>query len=155
MTAHPVLLCCLFFPSLQLEGLSFAAHQKASLLTPSIPDAACDGQPCFRDSLSPVHWQGWQGPQVFATMLRSGFSPVASSEKTSATKVHLPWVLGCLLHPHPAQQLSLPLQKEICNAEVAHLHRVAREAVVWVSHPAPQKCCCRGVINIPVAHVPC
>lgn len=69
-------------------------------------------------------------------MLRSDFLPVVSSEKTSIPKVPLPWVLGCLLHPHPAQKLRLPLRKELCNAEVAHLHRVATEAVVWVSHPA-------------------
>lgn len=46
-------------------------------------------------------------------------------------------------------------QKELCNAEVAHLHQVATEVVVLVSHPAPQKACLRRVINIPIAHVPC
>lgn len=85
----------------------------------------------------------------------SVFLPVASTKKNSIREVSLPWVLGCLLHPHPAQQPGLPLQKELRNAEVAHLHRVATEAVVWVSHPAPQKSCHRGVINIPVAHVSC
>lgn len=63
---------------------------------------------------------------------------MANSEQSSISQVPLPWVLGCLLHPDPAQQLTLPLQKELLNAEVAHLHQVATEAVVWVNHPAPR-----------------
>lgn len=152
--AHPIHLRCLVLRPLQLGGLACAAHQKASPLTLSVSDVACNGQPCIWYSLSPVHRQGSQGTPVFGMMLRSDFLPVASNEKTSNPEVLLPWVLRCLLHPHPSRQLSLPLQKELCNAEVAHLHRVATEVVVWVSHPAPQKSCCRGVINIPVAHVP-
>lgn len=153
--AHPIHLHCMVFRSFQLEGLSCVAHHKASLLTLSISDSACSVQSCLWCSLSPVHRQVSQSPPVFGMMLRSDFFPVARSEKNSTPEVPLPWVLRCLLHPHPAQRLSLPMQKELCNAEVAHLHQVATEAAVWVSHPALQKSCCRGVINIPVAHVPC
>lgn len=142
MFAHLIHLCCLVFHSLQLEGL-FCAHQITLCIR-----LTYNGQLPLVFT-SPPLWQGSQGPPVFGMTLRNEFLPMANTEKT---RIPLPCVVGCLLH---MLQFSLPLQKELCNAEVAHLHCMAMEAVVWVSHPAPQKPCCRGVINIPVAHVLC
>lgn len=81
--------------------------------------------------------------------------PVYICERTSTLEVSPTLVLRCLVHPQPAWWPNLASQKELCNAEVAHLHQVATEVVVLVSHPAPQKSCLRRVINIPIAHVPC
>lgn len=132
MTAHPIHLHRVFFHSLQ--GMCSLCSSSKGLSTDTLHIRHCNGQPGPWCSLRQARWQGWHGPLVLGTMPSSNL--VTCCLWPTVSKAVSPKYL--FPAPHPAQQFSLPLQKELLNAEVAHLHRVAMEAVVWVSHPAPR-----------------
>lgn len=117
----------------------------------------CNGQPGLWCSLRKAHWQGSHGPLALDTMLRSDLHacclwPMVS--KAVSPKYLFP-VFGVPPEPppSPAAQFAFAEGTPQCRSCPSAL---SGHGGCGLGEPScPQKSCCRGVINIPIAHVPC
>lgn len=153
---HPIHLHCVFFHSLQLECTPCAALQKACHLILSIRH--CSGQPGLRCSLRQAHWQGSHGLLALGTVLRSDLVACClwpTVSKAVSPKYLFPGFPGVppAPPPRPAAHFAFAEGTPQCRScpSAPSGHRDC-----GLGEPScPQKSCCRGVINIPIAHVPC
>lgn len=117
----------------------------------------CNGQPGPWCSLRQVHWQGLRGPLALGTMLRGDLVtcclwPAVSREVSPKYLSPGFWGASCT-PPSQAPQFAFaegtPQCRSCPSAPSGH------GGCGFGEPSCPQKSCCRGVINIPVAHVPC